>query len=217
MSLADSFLADLEDIEGFEMEMSDSAIPTLTATESVVPLASILSDSKFSAFVSRLDSSLSPLSGNFPLLTEASQYIPLLEGEIYTIYKIVAEKFSKRFPELEQIVLMPTDYLRVVDRLQSKTSLLTIDAGELADIVPANQAVAISITASTSRGFSQLSESDRMTVEERLKLALEIDSFKHRIVTFLTNQMPRFAPNLCALLGSLIAAQLVAAAGGLEP
>ena len=40
MSLADSFLADLEDIEGFEMEMSDSAIPTLTATESVVPLAS---------------------------------------------------------------------------------------------------------------------------------------------------------------------------------
>jgi U4/U6 small nuclear ribonucleoprotein PRP31 len=224
MSLADSFLADLEDIEGFENQEVTS-IPTVAESITVEKFRSIIDDERFSLFLTSLTDStvmrgqairLERTSAEFSHVSDASKYIPMLDREIQIIYRQVADIYVKRFPELEQIVLMPIDYLRVVNKIQSLSSLSELDMNEISAIVPANQAVAISVTASTSRGLQFLPYDETALVESRVETGLRIAEIKSRIVSYLTECMPAYAPNLSNLLGPVITAQLIAAAGGLE-
>jgi U4/U6 small nuclear ribonucleoprotein PRP31 len=211
MSLADSFLADLEDIEGLEMETVSAPMAPVPENDTIT----ILDDPKLQSYICSIESSVSVDGSDLSFLSEANQYIPLLDAEIHAIYKMVCEVFSRRFPELEQIVIMPIDYIRVVKRLVAMNSFSKLSVEDISDLVPANQAVAITVTASTSRGLSHLPEADTRLIEARIGLGIRLDDKKTIIVNFLTQKMPIYAPNLCILLGSLIASQLVAAAGGL--
>lgn len=220
MSLVDSFLADLEDIEGLESEQP--AVPTTVPEDEMIERwGSLIDDDAFITYMNRVDEAMSSLSAmnrmDHALISEANKYIPLLDDEISKIYKQVAEIYTRRFPELEQIVLMPLDYLKIVGRLQTMTSpLSSVDMSYFSDIVPANQAVAISVTASTSRGLSTLSPRDSAFIASRLESAFAVGEARLKIIFFLTSVTPLFAPNLSNLMGPLLASQLIAAAGGLE-
>lgn len=220
MSLVDSFLADLEDIEAEEVpKVVTSEIP---ADQGVYVPAwpSLLDDSEFQTFFSSIvnnhsnrPAKLSRASEEYLLISKSSEYIPMIERDIYAIYRNDADIFAKRFPELEQIVLSPFDYLRVVERFIQSSSVVETD---YADLVPTNLAVAITVTASTSRGSGSFSRQEVGIISTTVRIATQLNNCKQRIVEFLISQMPFYAPNLSILLGPLVAAQLVSAAGGLE-
>jgi U4/U6 small nuclear ribonucleoprotein PRP31 len=216
MSLADSFLADLEDIESSETVSK----PHVSVEESmdVFSWPSILDDLEFQNFISRVSSSTTPASLDrssavYILITESTDFIPLIDKDIYSIYRYSADVFAKRFPELEQIVLSPIDYIRVVHRILSISSILD---ESFSDIGPPNLSVAITVTASTSRGSGSLSSSEQDHLKRVLEISLQLHTIRQSILEFLQNNMPIYAPNLSILLGSFLAAQLVSAAGGLE-
>ena len=225
MSLADSFLADLEDIEGGGGGAAAKLVDEPRNVEDAV-FSSLLQNSQFTDFMNRIvyqshESSkvaLTRSSEDFLLISKCNAFLPQIDSEIYSVYKFVAEKYARRFPELEQIVLMPMDYLRVVDRLQDIISLSSVSSADLS-FLPTNLVVAITVTASTSASASSsslLSQSDAVQIRDRIRWALELGDKKIIILRFLSFQMPRFAPNLNALLGSHLAAQLIASAGGME-
>ena len=218
MSLADSFLADLEDIEGGEPVKAEEVL------EEDVPAYSsnVLTNPQFEDFMYRIGTERMEETGigsvmvrsseDFVLISKANNFLPLIDAEVYSIYKFVAERFSKRFPELEQIVLMPIDYIRVVGRLQCSPEIASADLSFL----PTNLVVAITVTASTSSGITRLTASDSSAINSRITAGIKLGECKKNIVEFLCAKMPRFAPNLNALIGSQLAAQLIAAAGGIE-
>jgi len=225
MSLADLFLADLEDIEGLESEQPvvQASVP---GNEMIERWKSLIDDPEFTEYMSRLEASISGISDasrmersstEYALISDASKYIPLLDDEINRIYKLVAEIYARRFPELEQIVAVPLDFLKIVHRLQTINSpFSSLEMSFFSDIVPANQAVAIAVTASTSRGLQALSPRDSALISSRLESAFSIGEIREKIICFLTSVTPLFAPNLSNLIGPFIASQLIAAAGGLE-
>ena len=215
MSLADSFLADLEDIEEIE------AVLPLKAEEDTVPVfPTLLNDQSFQDYISRVGalasmtaSSLNRSSEYFILISKSNNVIPQIDAEIFNIYKYVAEIYSRRFPELEQVVLMPIDYIRVVERLVKSGDVASAD---LADFLPNHLIVAITVTSSTSSGGPALSERDLTIIRSRTETGISLNACKDRILDFLKSRTPLFAPNLAALLGPMLAAQLVASAGGIE-
>ena len=220
MSLVDSFLADLEDIESEEVpKVLPSEVPADQEVD--VPVwPSLLDDAEFQNFCSSISnrqsgpaSALSRASEEYLLISKSSEYIPLIDRDIYAIYRNDADIFAKRFPELEQIVLSPFDYLRVVERFLQSSSILETD---FSDLVPTNLAVAITVTASTSRGSGSLSRQELGIISSTIQVATQLNNCKQLIIEFLISQMPFYAPNLSILLGPLVAAQLVSAAGGLE-
>lgn len=222
MSLADSFLADLEDIEG-EAAVSLKIEEGRAVSECSSHYSHLLSAPIFREYMSRLSMSQSApsleimprASEDFMLISKSNIFLPQIDAEIYAIYKFVADRYSKCFPELEQLVLMPMDYIRVVERmLGDSRDISSVDLGFL----PTNLAVAITVTASTSSlAFSHsLLTTDLLEIRGRIETAKILSDYKHEIHKFLSSQMPRFAPNLSALLGPHLSAQLVASAGGLE-
>jgi len=211
MSLADSFLADLEDIEDTSIVAAPIKSESAESTIQEIPnFPSLLQDSSFQPFINQLRSSN---SGDFVLIEQANSIFPLIDAEISTIQKFVAGIYSNYFPELEQIVVMPLEYLRAVDCIGNNIEKISPEI--FSNFLPNNLIVALTVTASTITG-RHLSGYNFAVIQYRLQTAFTLADFKNEILNFLQSRMPIFAPNLSALLGPLLAAQLVSAAGGLE-
>ena len=221
MSLADSFLADLEDIEGAPLDAE--LIKSEESLGETIPLfPTLLSDPLFAEYMTRVRTTLAQpppatqltrASEDYILISSSSTFIPQIDSEIFAIYKHIAGIYAKRFPELEQVVLMPMDYIKVVDRLQNSMDIASVD---LSDFLPNNIVVAITVTASTSSAGVPMGPSELSVIRTRIQTASQLNDAKRSILRFLESRMPRFAPNLSALLGPMLAAQLIASAGGVE-
>lgn len=227
-SLADSFLADLEDIE--EEALQQASVETDLSEVTTAPLPTfptLLNDRNFLEYMEAVRrpitaQSLSRSDEEFLLIEKSNTITPLIQSEINSIHKYTIQIYSKRFPELDQIVLMPTDYLKVVSRLlvaesssgSSHDLHSVLSRADFSDFLPNNVSVTISVTASTSSGLV-LSPPDTAILQDRLLTASELENARIDIIHFLEKLMPLFAPNLTALLGPLISAQLVSSAGGI--
>ncbi|KAG9154244.1 hypothetical protein Leryth_000700, partial [Lithospermum erythrorhizon] len=73
----------------------------------------------------------------------------------------------------------------------------------------------ISITATTTAG-KPLPEDVLEKTVEACDRALVLDATKKKVVDFLESRMSYIAPNLSAIVGSVVAAKLVGIAGGLS-
>lgn len=229
MSLADSFLADLEDIEGIPVPaVKDEKLlkeepmdQELSAGGQVdVPeYPSLLTDAAFTAFLTRLrtcpvpEARMSRSDDSFILISECNHFTPLIDAEITSISKHIETLYRRRFPELSQIVIDPFDYIQVVERLGNDWGLVRSEI--FADILPSNVAVAVTVTASTSSA-GRLSDTDMRIIKARIRTAKTLHECKQELLEFLRIRMPLFAPNLVAILGSALAAHLISAAGGIE-
>jgi hypothetical protein len=83
-------------------------------------------------------------------------------------------------------------------------------------LVPAHTVMVIKITATTSVGKA-LSDDKLALVMRACAAVLELEEFKKRLYEYIASRMNVLAPNLCMLVGSEIAARLMALAGGLLP
>lgn len=224
MSLADSFLADLEDIEGVSFAPKDEMKqePDIPMDADLPPptFPTLLSEPSFQGFLSRIrtspvpDFKLSRSDENFILISDCNTFTPLIEAEINALSKQIEEVYRRRFPELAQIVIDPFDYIKVVDRLGNDWSIVAADT--FSDFLTSNVAVAITVTASTCTS-TRLDEYAMKGVQARVSTAKDLHACKMEILNFLQIRMPLLAPNLVAVLGSpSLAAQLISAAGGVE-
>ena len=228
-SLAESFLADLEDIEEEATLLTSMKSELPESEEAPLPeFPTLLHDPSFQEYmesvrrpVALTSLSLAKSDQEFLLIEKSNTITPLIDSEISTIHKYVVQIYSKRFPELDQIVLMSMDYLRVVHRLvlaadsASSSDLHSIiSRTDFSDFLPNNISVTITVTGSTSNGVV-LTRRDTQIILSRIQTALSLDKSKLDILNFLQNLMPLFAPNITALLGPFLAAQLVSSAGGI--
>ncbi|KAF4750350.1 U4/U6 small nuclear ribonucleoprotein Prp31, partial [Perkinsus olseni] len=174
MSLADSFLADLDDVldvrtsaedteddkakivEGGDEE-DEEKLPVegdeKEEDEPSVGVSQLLADEDFLSTMQRIrDASSAMESGEedeemkdggdtagasaemtpsgtagagtkkaeYELLSKCNTVAVTIDEDIYHIHRYVKKVYSKKFPELESIVSMPLDYMRVVQRLIEK-------------------------------------------------------------------------------------------------
>ncbi|EFA84747.1 hypothetical protein PPL_01739 [Heterostelium album PN500] len=146
------------------------------------------------------------------LIVECNAMVQDIQHEIYLIHKYVRERYSIKFPELDSTVQNPLDYINVVKRIGNQSDLTQVD---LNDLLPKATIMVLLVTFSSTTG-KPLSEKNTDIILNGCDMALELDSNKKLILSYLESRMSFIAPNLSVLLGSSIAARLIGIAGGVQ-
>lgn len=160
----------------------------------------------------------------YQLLKEANEFSTQIDGEVQAVHKFIRDRYSARFPYLEELVKNPVDYAATVAVLGNRPlkEIKTIAQSPdnvvgiaLNTILPAPTLMVISVEATRAEG-RDLDENELEIVVDACKLLLQLNKTKDTFRDFVQSRMTIFAPNLTALVGSLTAAQLINHAGGIH-
>ncbi|KAK8926430.1 putative nucleolar protein 5-2 [Platanthera zijinensis] len=238
-NLADSFLADLE-------ELSDDEAPILEEDEAktgdieedgdadMVDLEALNYDDldsvsklqktqRYNDIMQKVEKALkegSDISGKGMVLEDDPEYQLIvecnglsvdIENEIIIIHNFIRDKYRTKFPELESLVHHPIDYARVVKKIGNEMDLTLVD---LEGLLPSAIIMVVSVTASTTSGKRLPDDVLNKTIDA-CDRALALDLAKKKVLDFVEGRMGYIAPNLSAIVGSAVAAKLMGTAGGL--
>ena len=147
----------------------------------------------------------------YKLILESNRILQEIDEEIVSTKHFVAEIYRKKFPELESLIPNKIDYTKTVLRIGNEMDLTLIN---LSDILANNVVMVVSVSASTTPGVP-LSADDLNECNRGCNEILKLDKDRLLLMQFVESRMSKIAPNLCALIGASVAAQLVGLAGGL--
>lgn len=149
----------------------------------------------------------------------------MIDGEVALVHKFIRDHYSTRFPELERLVTTPLEYAKVVSIIgngpmdsESIKALQTstdnpMNMG-LKAVLDGPSLMVVTVEATTSKGH-ELGAEALGTVRQACAMMVSLHKAKQTLAEYVQSRMNIFAPNLTALIGSLTAAQLLNAAGGL--
>lgn len=149
----------------------------------------------------------------YQLIVEANNIAVDIDSEISLIHKFVKDKYQKRFPELDSLVMVEMDYIRAVRELGNDLDQAKNNE-TLQQILTQATIMIVSVTASTTQGHA-LTEKELEQINEACDMAIELNNFKVKIFDYVESKMTFIAPNVCAIVGPSTAAKLVGLAGGL--
>ncbi|KAL5215313.1 hypothetical protein ABZP36_004465 [Zizania latifolia] len=237
-SLADSFLADLDELSDNEAypeeenaeavgteEIGDDDMPDLESLnyDDLDNVSKLQKTQRYSDIMQKVEDALqkgTDFSNQGSILEEDPEYQLIvdcnalsvdIENEIIIIHNFIRDKYRLKFPELESLVHHPIDYARVVKKIGNEMDLTLVD---LEGLLPSAIIMVISVTASTTSG-KPLSEENLVKTIEACDRALTLDAAKKKVLEFVESRMGYIAPNLSAIVGSAVASKLMGTAGGL--
>ncbi|KAF3656568.1 putative glucose-6-phosphate 1-dehydrogenase, cytoplasmic isoform isoform X1 [Capsicum annuum] len=147
----------------------------------------------------------------YKLIVDCNALSVDIDDEIDVIHDFIRDKYRLKFPELDSLVNHPIDYARVVKKIGDEMDLTLVD---LQGLLPSAVIMVVTVTASTTNGKPLPERVLERTLEECDRI-LDLDSSKKKVVDFVESRMKCIAPNLCGVVGSAVAAKLVCCAGGL--
>lgn len=161
----------------------------------------------------------------YHLLTQSNSLSTLIDSEIVLVHKFIRDHYSIRFPELETLITNPLEYAKVVailgngplDSENIKTLQHSADnplKASLRSVLDGPSLMIVTVEATTTKG-REMSLDELMRVQRACEMVLSLDRAKKTLTEYVQSRMNLFAPNLTAMIGSLTAAQLLNAAGGL--
>lgn len=161
----------------------------------------------------------------YELLTESNQLSTSIDSEIVLVHKYIRDHYSIRFPELETLVANPLEYAKVVailgngpldqDNIKKlQTSTDNILEASLKSVLDGPSLMIVTLEATRSNG-REMSPDELNRVIRACKMVVDLDKAKKTLTEYVQSRMNIFAPNLTAMVGSLTAAQMLNAAGGL--
>ncbi|KAK1239616.1 hypothetical protein MKX07_001070 [Trichoderma sp. CBMAI-0711] len=161
----------------------------------------------------------------YHLLTQSNSLSTMIDGEVALVHKFIRDHYSTRFPELERLVTTPLEYAKVVaiigngpmdaeniKALQTSTDN-PLGVG-LKAVLDGPSLMIVTVEATTSKGHEMAPE-ELQRVRQACEMMIALHRAKQTLTEYVQSRMNIFAPNLTVLIGSLTAAQLLNAAGGL--
>ncbi|XP_028778542.1 LOW QUALITY PROTEIN: U4/U6 small nuclear ribonucleoprotein Prp31 homolog [Neltuma alba] len=237
-TLADSFLADLDELSDNEAEIpEDNDVDTADMEEDIDgemadienlnyddldSVSKLQKTQRYIDVMQKVEEALEKGSDvsnqgvdleddpEYQLIVECNALSVDIENEI-VIHNFIRDKYRLKFPELESLVHHPIDYARVVKKIGNETDLTLVD---LEGLLPSAIIMVVSVTASTTSGKPLPEEVLNKTVDA-CDRALALDAAKKKVLDFVESRMGYIAPNLSAIVGSAVAAKLMGTAGGL--
>lgn len=158
-------------------------------------------------------------------MTESNGLSTHIDSEIVLVHKFIRDHYSIRFPELETLISNPLEYARVVAILGNgpfdtegikklQTSTDNPFRMTLRSVLDGPSLMIVTVEATTTKG-REMSQDALNRVFHACEMVVSLDKAKGTLTEYVQSRMNIFAPNLTALIGSLTAAQLLNAAGGL--
>ena len=136
-----------------------------------------------------------------------------MDNDILIVHKQLRDAYALKFSELESIILNPVDYAKAVRIIGNATGDIAKVAEHLNWLPnPTIMSVTVSFSASTGR---QLTERELQEVTKLCDEVIGLDHDKQRMLNYLERRMTLIAPNVSAILGTRVAAKMIASAGGI--
>eukprot|EP01051_Picozoa_sp_SAG22_P015657 SAG22_NODE_2079_length_3040_cov_1.415845_2_plen_376_part_00 len=236
-TLADDFLADLDELDsGDEDEADDGGdgadgadgmdvdVEALVKDSTVKGVAKLMQTPAFTSVVEEMQQFLDADGSNdreivgpleedeeYKLIVRMNELSADIDNEILLIHKFVRDLYATKFPELENLIANAVDYARVVKEIANEMDMTMVN---LEEVLPSATIMVVSVTGSTTAG-KPLSEDELGRCIEGCDEMLTV--FKHRteILAYVESRMTRFAPNISVLIGASLSARMIGLAGGL--
>jgi U4/U6 small nuclear ribonucleoprotein PRP31 len=184
-----------------------------SSLKSAASLGSLSSSSRYQHHLHLLRDALAAACiDNLDLLNDSNAIIQDIDQDVYLTHRFVSETYAEKFPELEGLIPNRMDYIRTVQRIGNEMDLSLVD---LRDILNNKLVMLVSVSSSTTSG-QPLSAEKLSYVLRGCEEILKLEEDKKLVLSYLEACMNKIAPNLCALVGSHVTAQLFGVAGGLE-
>jgi nucleolar protein 56 len=146
------------------------------------------------------------------MIAQAILSIDDLDKTINLFMGRAREWHGLHFPELDRMVEKHETYSNLVLNLGRRENF-TVENLEREDL-SANKAEQIAETSGKSMG-AELTDMDIQQIQNLCKQILELYNLRHTLQNYADSTVEEVAPNVQALVGSLLAARLIAMAGGL--
>lgn len=124
---------------------------------------------------------------------------------------MLTDRYTRRFPEMTLLNLGPLDYARVVLEIGENSDLTRVDYGR---VLPPTLVLAMAMPASTTGGRA-LSPEALADVLMLARTIVDMYALRKTFLESLEGRMARIAPNVTAIVGTTIAAQLLGATGSI--
>jgi U4/U6 small nuclear ribonucleoprotein PRP31 len=242
MSLADELLADLEDDEEEEMAAAmDEEMDVghkdewaqkellLSIKGSSEPLIKDVAKLYHSCRLKETVDKIKEFSGKprkaeelqgpveadpeYILIVDANNLAAEIDEEVAMLHKVAKDQYSKRFPELETLVVQPMEYLLTAKELKNNLED-TKNNPVLEQFLSQATIMVVSVTASTTQG-THLDSKGLNVIVEAAETAVALNAAKIEILAYVESRMAFIAPNLSSIVGASTAAKIMGAAGGL--
>ena len=235
--MADALLDDLDDLSDIEPE---ETLPTEDAqeesfeangqpsTEDKTKRTRLLDDLSLKSHLASIQSSQSLGDAKPPandstakdteyaehqLILSSNRHLVSLGQEIHRAHLELCKLYHEKFPELEDLLTDPFQYRAAVKIIGNEMDVTVVN-DRLNEVLSSNQIITISVAGSTTSG-RPLSEGELKQVHATCLYLDELKQTRETLTNFVESRMERWAPNICALIGSSLAAKLLASTGGL--
>lgn len=225
-------MKDMEDTEATKAKVEKMQLGAVKDVRSVASLMQTLEPilEKITHFKSQPTSQQTNVGNiedhpEYHLLTQSNSLSTMIDGEVALVHKFIRDHYSTRFPELERLVTTPLEYAKVVaiigngpmdaeniKALQTSTEN-PLGVG-LKAVLDGPSLMIVTVEATTSKGHEMVPE-ELQRVRQACEMMIALHKAKQTLTEYVQSRMNIFAPNLTILIGSLTAAQLLNAAGGL--
>lgn len=147
------------------------------------------------------------------VVAQAIQTLDDLDRTVNLFMGRLREWYGVHFPELDRLVEKHETYARLVLKLGRRDNF-SLEALKNEDI-PESRTEQISIVADTSMG-ADVSEIDLVQITDLSRSVLNMYELRKSMEGYLDRTMEEVAPNIQAIVGSLLGARLIAVAGSLQ-
>ena len=146
------------------------------------------------------------------LVAQAIQTLDDLDKTINLFMSRIREWYGIHFPELNRLIEKHETYAKLVFKFGNKMNMNVEDL--MNEEIQKGKAQQIAKAAEKSMG-ADLPEHDLEQIQSLCKSVLELYSLRRKLEDYLDKTMDEVAPNVKAIVGSLLGARLIALAGGL--
>ncbi|TET63858.1 C/D box methylation guide ribonucleoprotein complex aNOP56 subunit [Candidatus Bathyarchaeota archaeon] len=146
------------------------------------------------------------------IIAQAIQTLDDLDKTINLFMSRAIEWYGIHFPELDRLLDKHETYARLVFKLGNKDNFTKAKLGK--ENISKSKAQTMARSAETSMG-ADLAVTDLEQIRKLCKSVLGLYQLRQTLETYLDTAMEEVAPNMKAIVGSLIGARLIALAGGL--
>ncbi|MHA1238984.1 MAG: C/D box methylation guide ribonucleoprotein complex aNOP56 subunit [Candidatus Odinarchaeia archaeon] len=148
------------------------------------------------------------------LIIQAVESLDDLDKTLNLFASRIREWYGLHFPELNQILASHEAFIKIIAKVGLRSSINEEVLKKVVEI-PEKQASEITEKAKASMG-AEISDEDFKPIWEFANLTLNAYNVRREIEEYIDNAMSNIAPNVKALVGSLLGARLISLAGGLE-
>jgi len=147
------------------------------------------------------------------LILNSNKHLSNLAEELLRAKHDLCEAYNPKFPELEELVVDPLQYMNAVRSIWNEMDITKVTDG-LDSILTSNQIITITVAGSTTSG-RMLNAEELQLVDDAATYLKQVTVVQQELRTFVESRMECLAPNVCALIGPSTAAKLLGLSGGL--